>query len=316
MAMTGLLVGWRIHTSIGRGARRLPAAAGVRLRDLLVMAHGRAAGPHAGGGQQRQLHRDLPDHLHREHVRAAGELPAGAADFAEWNPVSTVDPGRPRAVRQHPGRVPEPDAWSLQHPVVYTLLWACPILAVFVPLSVRATCAPRAAERRPPPPPLGTPRGDRGSGPARVRMSCDEHPQPASPRPLSASNPLARGVAAAVPAAAVRRDRSRAPSARHCSRAWPNSGPRSPRSSPTRPSRRSTTPWSPWNGPGSCWPGRSGCSTTSTSAVSTARIREIEREFAPLAAAHEDAHATGPGAVRPGRRRPRRRGPRPGIDAE
>ena len=33
---------------------------------------------------------------------------------------------------------PVPDAWSLQHPVVYTLLWAAVILAVFIPLSVRA----------------------------------------------------------------------------------------------------------------------------------------------------------------------------------
>jgi hypothetical protein len=29
------------------------------------------------------------------------------------------------------------DAWSLQHPVLYTLIWAGILLAVFVPLSVR-----------------------------------------------------------------------------------------------------------------------------------------------------------------------------------
>jgi hypothetical protein len=29
------------------------------------------------------------------------------------------------------------DAWSLQNPVLYTLLWVVVILAVFVPLSVR-----------------------------------------------------------------------------------------------------------------------------------------------------------------------------------
>ena len=29
------------------------------------------------------------------------------------------------------------DAWSLQHPVLYTLLWAAVLLVVFVPLSVR-----------------------------------------------------------------------------------------------------------------------------------------------------------------------------------
>lgn len=33
--------------------------------------------------------------------------------------------------------VPEPDAWSLQNPVLYTLIWVGLILAVFVPLAVR-----------------------------------------------------------------------------------------------------------------------------------------------------------------------------------
>ena len=32
---------------------------------------------------------------------------------------------------------PVPDAWSLQNPVLYTLIWTALILAVFVPLSVR-----------------------------------------------------------------------------------------------------------------------------------------------------------------------------------
>ena len=32
---------------------------------------------------------------------------------------------------------PAPDVWSLQHPVLYTLLWVVIILVIFVPLSVR-----------------------------------------------------------------------------------------------------------------------------------------------------------------------------------
>jgi len=37
-----------------------------------------------------------------------------------------------------PAGAPVPDAWSLQHPALYTVLWTVVILAVFVPLSVRA----------------------------------------------------------------------------------------------------------------------------------------------------------------------------------
>jgi ABC transporter DrrB family efflux protein len=57
--------------------------------------------------------------------------------FVEWNPVSTVT----LACRQLFGNidptVPVPDSWSMQNPVLYTLLWVVAIVAVFAPLSVR-----------------------------------------------------------------------------------------------------------------------------------------------------------------------------------
>ena len=57
--------------------------------------------------------------------------------FAEWNPVSAVT----RAVRELfgniPSGLPEPRAWSMQNPVLYTLIWVAFIIAVFAPLAVR-----------------------------------------------------------------------------------------------------------------------------------------------------------------------------------
>lgn len=59
--------------------------------------------------------------------------------IAEWNPVSAIT----QASRQQFGNVappdviPPPEAWSLQHPVLYSLIWIAILLAVFVPLSVR-----------------------------------------------------------------------------------------------------------------------------------------------------------------------------------
>jgi ABC-2 type transport system permease protein len=35
------------------------------------------------------------------------------------------------------GGLPQPDVWSLDNPILYTLIWVVVILAVFVPLSVR-----------------------------------------------------------------------------------------------------------------------------------------------------------------------------------
>jgi ABC-2 type transport system permease protein len=57
--------------------------------------------------------------------------------FVEWNPVSTVT----LACRQLFGNIdpaiPVSDAWPMQNPVVYTLIWVVVIVAIFAPLSVR-----------------------------------------------------------------------------------------------------------------------------------------------------------------------------------
>ncbi|MEX2328700.1 MAG: ABC transporter permease [Nitriliruptoraceae bacterium] len=55
--------------------------------------------------------------------------------FVEWNPVSTVT----QSIRELFGNAgpSTSDAWSMQHPTSYTLLWIAIILAVFVPLSIR-----------------------------------------------------------------------------------------------------------------------------------------------------------------------------------
>jgi len=67
----------------------------------------------------------------------AENLPSALRSFAEWNPVSTVT----QAVREMLGNIPpgtpEPSAWSLQNPVLYTLFWMVAIVAIFAPLSVR-----------------------------------------------------------------------------------------------------------------------------------------------------------------------------------
>ena len=66
-----------------------------------------------------------------------GTLPGPVRVFAEWNPVSAVT----QASRDLFGNVdPSPNAyvstaWSLQHPQLYTLIWAVVIVAVFAPLA-------------------------------------------------------------------------------------------------------------------------------------------------------------------------------------
>ncbi|WP_300400215.1 ABC transporter permease [Nocardioides sp.] len=57
--------------------------------------------------------------------------------IVDWNPVSTLT----QACRELFGNIgpglPDQSAWPMQHPVIYSLGWIVLILAVFVPLSVR-----------------------------------------------------------------------------------------------------------------------------------------------------------------------------------
>ena len=63
-------------------------------------------------------------------------LPGPLKAFAEWNPVSAVTQAARDLFGNIPPGTPTPDAWSLQNPVLYTLIWIVVIVAVFAPLSV------------------------------------------------------------------------------------------------------------------------------------------------------------------------------------
>jgi ABC-2 type transport system permease protein len=57
--------------------------------------------------------------------------------FVEWNPVSTVTQACRELFGNTSPSVPVPDSWPMQNPVIYTLLWAAAIVAIFAPLAVR-----------------------------------------------------------------------------------------------------------------------------------------------------------------------------------
>jgi ABC-2 type transport system permease protein len=57
--------------------------------------------------------------------------------FVEWNPVSTVTQACRELFGNTAPGVPVPDSWAMQNPVLYTLIWSVAIVAVFAPLSVR-----------------------------------------------------------------------------------------------------------------------------------------------------------------------------------
>ena len=137
MSLTGLVVGWRVRTSM------LEALGGFLLLLVFayaiswVMAYVGLIAPAPEVVNNASFIVIFPITFIANTFVPAEGLPGPLRHIAEWNPVSAVT----QAARELFGNVapgaPEPEVWSLQHPVLYTLLWVGIILAVFVPLSVR-----------------------------------------------------------------------------------------------------------------------------------------------------------------------------------
>lgn len=136
MALTGLAVGWRIRTSV------LDALAGFLLLLLFayaiswVMAWIALLVPSVEVINNASFMVIFPLSFIANTFVPAEDLPGPLQTFAEWNPVSAVTQAARELFGNIPPGTPEPDAWPLQHPVVYTLIWVLLIIAVFAPLAV------------------------------------------------------------------------------------------------------------------------------------------------------------------------------------
>jgi ABC transporter DrrB family efflux protein len=136
MTITGLLVGWRINTSI------LDAASGFLL--LLVFSYAVSWIMAFVGLKVSSVEMVnnasfmfiFPMTFIANTFVVQTELPGPLQTFAEWNPVSAVAQSA-REAFGNLGALPEPTVWSLRNPILYTLIWVGIILAIFVPLSVR-----------------------------------------------------------------------------------------------------------------------------------------------------------------------------------
>lgn len=137
MALTGLLVGWRAHGSIGSTL----AAFGLLLLFAYaiswVMAWVGLSVPSVDVINNASFMVIMPLTFVSNAFVPTESFPNGLQKVVEWNPVSSLT----QAVRDLFGNLPSgasvPDVWSLQHPIAYTLIWIVVILAAFVPISVR-----------------------------------------------------------------------------------------------------------------------------------------------------------------------------------
>jgi ABC transporter DrrB family efflux protein len=135
MGLTGLVVGWRIRSSA------LDALAGFAL--LLVFAYAISwimawigmLVPSPEVVNNASFIVIFPLTFVANTFVPLDTLPAPLQTFAEWNPVSAVTQAARELFGNIPPGVPEPTAWPLQNPEVYTLIWSALFLVVFVPLA-------------------------------------------------------------------------------------------------------------------------------------------------------------------------------------
>jgi len=137
MGATGLIVGWRIRGSLAG------AVGGFALMLLFayafswVMAFVGLSVPSVEVVNNASFIVIFPLTFIANTFVPAENLPTALRAFAEWNPVSAVTQALRELVGNIPPGTPEPTAWPLQNPVLYTMFWIVAIVAVFAPLSVR-----------------------------------------------------------------------------------------------------------------------------------------------------------------------------------
>jgi ABC transporter DrrB family efflux protein len=137
MACTGLVVGWRVHSS------PLEFMAGIGLLLLFAYAMSWVMALVGLSVRSPEVVNNasfvilFPITFIASTFVPSSTLPTPLRVFAEWNPISSVTQAARELFGNTSPELPTPDAWPQQNAILATVLWAAVILSVFVPLSVR-----------------------------------------------------------------------------------------------------------------------------------------------------------------------------------
>ena len=137
MAVTGLLVGWRIRTSFGEALLGFVLLLVFAYAISWVMAWIGMLVPSPEVVNNASFMVIMPLTFVANTFVPLDTLPGPLKVFAEWNPVSAVT----QAARNlfgnadpNPNAAP-PSSWALQNPEIYTVVFAVILMLIFVPLS-------------------------------------------------------------------------------------------------------------------------------------------------------------------------------------
>ena len=143
MALTGLLVGWRLHNGLFKGALGFILLLAFAYAFSWVMAYVGLLVPSVEVINNASFMVIFPLTFVANTFVPAETLPSALRTFAEWNPVSSVTQAARELFGNIPVGTPAPTAWPLQNAVLYTIIWIVAIIAVFGPLAVHRYAKPR-----------------------------------------------------------------------------------------------------------------------------------------------------------------------------
>lgn len=138
MGLTGLAVGWRIRGSVLDAVYAFLLLLVFAYSISWVMAFVGLKVPSVEVINNASFMVVMPLTFLSNAFVPIDSFPHGLRAVVQWNPVSSLT----QAVRVKFGNtnasVPLPHAFSMTHPVAYTLIWSAGIVLVFLPLAVRA----------------------------------------------------------------------------------------------------------------------------------------------------------------------------------
>jgi ABC-2 type transport system permease protein len=137
MAVTGLLVGWRIRGSLVDAAFGFLLLLFFAYAFSWVMACVGLLVPSVEVVNNAAFIVIFPVTFISNAFVPLQNLPGPLRVFAEWNPISALTQSAREAFGNVNPALPPPDVWPMRNPVLYSLLWMGIIIAVFAPFAVR-----------------------------------------------------------------------------------------------------------------------------------------------------------------------------------
>ena len=138
MSLCGLIIGWRIHTDLGHaaGGYALMIAFSFAVVWLGVLLGSVLPSPEAVQGVG--FVAIFPITFIASTFVPVSTLPGVLRTIAEWNPVTSMSEALRRLFGNPSGKFGSNPPWSLDHPVLYSVIWIAAIIAVCAPLAIRA----------------------------------------------------------------------------------------------------------------------------------------------------------------------------------